>query len=100
MLRGSSFTFPKNSESIVEPIKDLHDGQRLETNSGQLDRQGDAFQSPTKLRDGLPLICVQLQASKCRSGAGNQEIDSLAIDGPHLGDGEWWDAKYGLAGDS
>ena len=59
---------PRTRKSIVEPIKDLHDGQRLETNSGQLDSQGDAFQSPTKLRDGLPLICVQLQASKYRSG--------------------------------
>ena len=100
MERGGSFTFPKNPESVVEPIEDLLDRQRLETNSRQLDGQGDAVQSPTKLRGGLPLGCVPLQALKYRSGAGNQQIDGLALDGPLLGDGKGWDAKYGLAGDS
>ena len=37
---------------------------------------------------------------KYRSGAGEQEIDGLALDGPLLRDGEWWNSKYGLAGDS
>ena len=57
----------------------LHDGQRLETNSGQLDSQGDAFQSPTS-----SATASRSSASNSRprstEAEGDQEIQPLSTD--------------------
>ena len=69
-------------ETFVEPSDQLRGREHADPRRGQLEREGNAFESATELEDGRPVVVVEHEVVAHASRPFDEQLDGGASEGP------------------